>query len=526
MPNRTLRRCDCGASLLASDFIGRSASRLDQALAHHRGGTTSPCQAAGAIVKENSIEQLKTALQDGLAVPWQDEEPPLTYCSRHSLHELAEQLLLSGAAADHLNPAGLAALHFAAMRNDALLVTALLGAGASALLTTQDGATGGGQIALHLAAANGATAAACLLLEAQPSSAAVVDWDGRLPATSALHAGHRVLALQLADAAAVAQAALFGIGHEESAEVDELIADVKRDTATAASAAAAISASNNTAATATNTAAAAASKAAEHSPPQLQPSPPQLQPSPQPQPSPQYQHQHQLCRLGLVERERDRLCIAGREALRGAHLLRGLLSPTECDWLLGELSEAGSMHGWHHGRHKHYATEDMPLWRAPSAACFVRRLVHERVFPCMSSAFGIPLSDLRLQEIFAVRYEAAGQPSLSYHRDDTLLSFNVSLTDEYLGGGTCFAAPVELREWADGGANLLRQNAAAQAHDDAAGGAAHGAAATTITAVGGSVRGARGDCLLHCGQLLHGGGAVSAGIRMIVVGFVSELVHN
>ena len=35
----------------------------------------------------------------------------------------------------------------------------------------------------------------------------------------------------------------------------------------------------------------------------------------------------------------------------------------------------------------------------------------------------------------------------------------------------------------------------------------------------------RGDCLVHCGQMLHGGGTVSEGVRMILVGFVSEIVR-
>ena len=31
---------------------------------------------------------------------------------------------------------------------------------------------------------------------------------------------------------------------------------------------------------------------------------------------------------------------------------------------------------------------------------------------------------------------------------------------------------------------------------------------------------------MHCGQVLHGGGTVTTGMRMIVVGFVSEVVHD
>ena len=40
------------------------------------------------------------------------------------------------------------------------------------------------------------------------------------------------------------------------------------------------------------------------------------------------------------------------------------------------------------------------------------------------------------------------------------------------------------------------------------------------------LRGGRGDCVLHCGQLLHGGASVTAGTRLLLVGFVSERLEG
>ena len=40
------------------------------------------------------------------------------------------------------------------------------------------------------------------------------------------------------------------------------------------------------------------------------------------------------------------------------------------------------------------------------------------------------------------------------------------------------------------------------------------------------VRGAVGDCLLHCGKHRHGGGAVTSGTRFVLVCFIAELVPS
>jgi hypothetical protein len=171
-------------------------------------------------------------------------------------------------------------------------------------------------------------------------------------------------------------------------------------------------------------------------------------------------------------------------------------------------------------------------------------MARARIFPCLAAAFGIATADLRLQELFVVRYEPSGQPNLRFHRDSTLLSFNFALSDGYEGGGTCFAEEATLCEWKfrrgdDGQMSLSTPSAAAAANAYSTtplSSDLHGTARTILPGMpatrqralhgGDTVRLARGDCLMHCGQVLHGGGTVSSGIRMIVVGFVSEVVHS
>ena len=484
MERQVLRRCEaCGGVLLSCDYIGRGARHLDSALLRHDGTPSSSCQSNPV---QEALRTLEASLQDPdtfcSTAPWPEEEPPLIFCARHDLLNTALRLLAHGALPaplDHIAPCGAAAIHVAAHRlGGAPFVTALIKSNADPLTPTQDGGTScvGGQLALHIAAASGDAQTVRVLLEAEPVAARIADWDGHIPASVALHAGHWDLALELIDAAQHQLAAGRGDGSGEDVEaVSELAKTVQQ-------------------------AGKAAGGAVPHAPLQ------------------EHRAYQQLRRLGLVEREKDRLCLVGRGTLRTAHLVRGLFTHVECSWLLRELRDAASLHGWHGSRHRHYATEDLPLWQAPVAASWVRQQVQERIFPCMAAAFGIPWSDLRLQECFAVRYEPGGQPSLSYHRDNTLLSFNVLLTDDFSGGGTCFGVPISVKLWPDGGVALLSSSSAA-------GGSKEGGHMLALDS-GSSVPGERGACLLHSGQVLHGAGAVSTGVRVILVGFVSEIVRH
>ena len=489
--SRHVARCaSCSAALLRCDFHGRSAAHMDVALARHRSGY---CVRADAAVADAAFAL--TSLLDGLegggidvpSAPWPNEEPPIVFAARHGLYDLACRLLDAGClfgaqSLDHIAPSGQAAIHLAAARDDARLVGALLKAHASPHVLTQDSTSDsafvGGSSPLHCAAASGAQEAARVLLSASPALAATPDWDGQIPARAAMISGHRALALTLAQAAEleVAERAVGSADGGELAElVREVLAELDRDVLATGG--------NENSVTPNQAASSTESRA--------------------------------LRRLGQQERESLRLWIGGRAQLHVCHLLRGLWSADDCAWLLSEVSIAAGLHGWHGARHRHYSTEDLPLWRAPRAARWVRDQVRCRIFPAMAAVFGIPIDRLRLQECFAVRYEASGQPSLAMHRDETLLSFNVSLSDGFEGGGTCFAKPTSLREWADGGSDLCTLDSRLPSWTPGSEGSAVSA-----------VRGERGDCLVHSGQLLHAGAAVTRGTRIIVVGFVSELMRS
>ena len=193
---------------------------------------------------------------------------------------------------------------------------------------------------------------------------------------------------------------------------------------------------------------------------------------------------------------------------------------------------------------------------------------------------------LALRESFVVRYEPSGQPSLAFHRDSTLLSCNVLLSSRggaagFDGGGTCFAEPVEAAEWSwhvreggggggEGEKSELRRHGTLDSVLKAlpwwrrrcrfgrlglmasgVGCSVHWRGAThplqPVAAYGAAVSpcqpqprpfralptprldastvvsGGQGDCLLHCGQLMHGAQPVTRGMRAVLVCFIDEL---
>ena len=127
----------------------------------------------------------------------------------------------------------------------------------------------------------------------------------------------------------------------------------------------------------------------------------------------------------------------------------------------------------------------------------------DRIFGKLEEAFGIPSEYLEYEDLFCVKYVAKeddilgrGMESLDCHRDGTLLSFNVLLSEaeSFSGGGTVFDC---LR-----GCDVM-------INED-----------SYIMKDGSITPRNTGDCVLHSGKLLHGGQTVMSGSRIIVVGFV------
>ena len=445
---------------------------------------------------------------------WPGGEPALVHAARTDPDRAAE-LLASAVDVDAEGRCGVTALHLAAATDATALVGALLDAGADATRPTHDDAhagLAGGRTPLHAAANAGAAAAAAALCEAAPAAAASADWDGVWPFELAWLAGAQPLAERLAQAALdfVGDGDGDGDGDIPRAELRERARAVCDGAATASD----------------------------------------------------LQHARTMRKLELRERRRDALHIDCRPALHVAQLLRGAWSASACEAMLVEARGAAALHGWSTGRHRHHATTDLPLWRAPLAHERVRAALRAEILPAMGAAFGIPPASLTLREAFIACYDGRSgrQSGLGMHRDGTptpyaarprprsrllptspslpipphlspylpipphpprsltgtLLSCSWLLNGEaeFDGGGTAFAAPLVLREWEDG---AWRREAWAGGGE---GGGAEGGGEDGGTHV---VGGRRGDVLLHCGQLRHGAAPVTRGTRYLLVCFVDEL---
>ena len=112
------------------------------------------------------------------------------------------------------------------------------------------------------------------------------------------------------------------------------------------------------------------------------------------------------------------------------------------------------------------------------------------VLPSASALFGVPLTTLSLKDVFVIKYDAADarHAGLEPHVDGAAYSFNTVLCaqgEAFEGGSTAF----ECLGW------------------------------------GRPLQPGVGDALLHAGELMHSGVAVTRGVRFVLVGFVRLNPH-
>ena len=160
-----------------------------------------------------------------------------------------------------------------------------------------------------------------------------------------------------------------------------------------------------------------------------------------------------------------------------------LLPPEEASSYVDAMETYAAQNGgWTTKRHDAYPTTDIPVKNTPLAGK-ISAMVRDRVFPILSKVYGFKTKYLSIRDLFFVKYEAGeGQNSLEFHRDGSLLSFNIlcNRSSEFDGGGTLFEAlgdrPVEP---------------------------------------------SCGDLVVHSGKLRHSGRAITRGKRYLLVGFVN-----
>jgi hypothetical protein len=165
-------------------------------------------------------------------------------------------------------------------------------------------------------------------------------------------------------------------------------------------------------------------------------------------------------------------------------------------------------------RHVSYATCDFPVDECDQLDSFLESTdFQQRLFGQFADLYNVDANDLSFDDLFVAYYQAKPEVGecddgdkedesnimdrLELHRDGSLFSFSLLLNppDEFDGGGTFYDA---LRDMNPSDCD-------------------HG-----ILHSGGAIRPDRaGDAVLHCGKILHGADVVTAGRRVVLVGFVN-----
>lgn len=209
-----------------------------------------------------------------------------------------------------------------------------------------------------------------------------------------------------------------------------------------------------------------------------------------------------------------------------AQSTRPLIPNAACDAVVAEAeARAEALGGWTSTRHTNYPTTDVPLQNLPLAhRLFTERILPDVAYPFLAAAFGPFLPNtssrradavearqaFRVNECFVVKYNAtSGQRELKPHRDGSVVSFNIALNDmhEYEGGGTMFEA--------------LAHHGNRELGDTSDQKASEGSSRVATADASGVLLLPKGHIIAHASALTHGGHPITAGVRYILVAFVT-----
>lgn len=165
------------------------------------------------------------------------------------------------------------------------------------------------------------------------------------------------------------------------------------------------------------------------------------------------------------------------------HVMPSLLTKPQCATLVQLAEQHVACNGWDINRHKAYQTTDIDISTTGGELLDIcNEHLKASILPVLKRAFEFEMADLAIEDLFLAKYSAdKGQQSvLQEHRDDSELSFVITLNDSFVGGGTRFGT----------------QKDGIVVAPETGGGA------------------------FFCGRQLHSGAEVTEGTRYILAGFV------
>lgn len=179
------------------------------------------------------------------------------------------------------------------------------------------------------------------------------------------------------------------------------------------------------------------------------------------------------------------------DLLNKTYRYENFISDEFCEWIIYEAeSFALENNGWTSKRHKNYPTTDLPVKSICSLCIPLINLAIRDILPLIAKHYNFNSYYLNIMDLFIVKYDFEGQKNLGFHKDGSIISFNILLNDDFEGGGTIINHPNP-----NGSVDRVLHKSK------------------------------KGDLFIHSGKLLHSGNEITSGKRYIIVGFVQYCFH-
>lgn len=171
--------------------------------------------------------------------------------------------------------------------------------------------------------------------------------------------------------------------------------------------------------------------------------------------------------------------------LNKTHIHQNFFTPKMCKWIIDETEHHSIKNGgWTKKRHKNYPTTDIPVISIPLLSTPLLNYCNIHILPLISKHYKMNFYFLNIADLFVVKYDVNGQDHLDWHRDGSIISFNILLNDDFTEGGTAIEHKTE-----SGIKEIIYTSN-------------------------------KGDLFIHPGKLRHCGRRITSGTRYIIVGFV------
>lgn len=161
-----------------------------------------------------------------------------------------------------------------------------------------------------------------------------------------------------------------------------------------------------------------------------------------------------------------------------------IISENICKWLINESEKyAINNGGWTSENFITYKTLDIKLEKIPNIFEYFLNIEIKNILDTIQKDYCLPINtEFIITDLNIIKYKKGIQEGLDFHRDNSFITFNICLNDDFEGGGTLFEDGL-----------LMLTN--------------------------------KGDMIVHSGKINHKGIPILSGERYILIGFVDIKVN-